>query len=69
MDKIRRLSYVQKLRPPSRGSMITVEPIRAPKDLEAVKRLLKNRPRDLMLLVMGTNKGLLTGDRLTRKAG
>ena len=49
--------------------MITVEPIRAPKDLEAVKRLLKNRPRDLMLLVMGTNKGLLTGDRLTRKAG
>ena len=54
---------------PSRGSMITVEPIRAPKDIETIKRLLKNRPRDLLLFVMGVNNGLRAGDLLKLKVG
>ena len=52
---------------PSKGSMITVEPIRDPKDIETIKRLLKNRPRDLLLFVMGINNGLRAGDSLKLK--
>ncbi|MBU2552715.1 MAG: tyrosine-type recombinase/integrase [Proteobacteria bacterium] len=52
---------------PSKGSRITVEPIRDPKDIETIKRLLKNRPRDLLLFVMGINNGLRAGDLLKLK--
>ncbi|MBU2547397.1 MAG: tyrosine-type recombinase/integrase [Proteobacteria bacterium] len=54
---------------PSRGSRITVEPIRDPKDIETIRRLLKNRPRDLLLFVMGINNGLRAGDLLKLKVG
>ena len=33
---------------PYKGSRITVEPIRTPTEIETIKRLLKDRPRDLL---------------------
>ena len=54
---------------PVKGSRITVDPIREPKDIETIKRLLKNRPRDLLLFVMGINNGLRAGDLLKLKVG
>ena len=38
---------------PPRGSRITVDPIRDSKDIETIKRLLWDRPTDLLLFVMG----------------
>jgi hypothetical protein len=37
---------------PVKGSRITVEPIRDPKDIETIKRLLATSPRDLLLFTM-----------------
>ena len=54
---------------PPRGSRITVDPIRDSKDIETIKRLLRDRPRDLLLFVMGIKNGLRGGDLLKRKAG
>ena len=54
---------------PSKGARITVEPIRDPKDIETIKRLLKDRPRDLLLFTMGINNGLRVGDLLKLKVG
>ena len=52
---------------PVKGSRITVEPIRDPKDIETIKRMLRDRPRDQLLFVMGINNGLRTGDLLKLK--
>jgi integrase len=54
---------------PSKGSRITVEPIRDQKDIETIKRLLKDKPRDLLLFTMGINNGLRVGDLLKLKVG
>ena len=54
---------------PKKGSRITVEPIRNPKDIETIKRLLKDRPRDLLLFTMGINNGLRGGDLLKLRVG
>ena len=54
---------------PKEGSNITVEPIRTLEDIEAIKRLLENKPRDLLLFVMGINNGLRAGDLLQLRAG
>ncbi len=45
-----------------KGSIITVEPIRKQKDIKAISRLLKSRPRDHLLWVMGINNGLRAND-------
>ncbi len=37
--------------------------------LKAIKQLLQNRPRDLLLFTMGINNGLRIGDILKLKAG
>jgi integrase len=61
--------YVQKPQPPAQGSRITVEPIRGPKDIETIKRLLKDKPRELLLFTMGINNGLRAGELLRIRVG
>jgi len=41
---------------------LTVEPIRKTKDIKAISRLLKSRPRDYLLWTMGINNGLRAKD-------
>ncbi|MGO9018888.1 MAG: tyrosine-type recombinase/integrase [Syntrophobacteraceae bacterium] len=52
---------------PKSGASITVEPIRSPKDIDGIKRLLQGSPRDLLLFIMAINNGLRTGDLLKLK--
>ena len=54
---------------PKKGSSITVDPIRADKDIKKVKRLLKDNTRDLLLFTMGINNGLRISDLLKLKVG
>ncbi|MFN2268397.1 MAG: site-specific integrase [Desulfonatronovibrio sp.] len=49
---------------PQKGSSIKVEPIRNLEDIKAIKQLLQNKPRDLLLFTMGINNGLRIGDIL-----
>jgi integrase len=49
---------------PAKGSKITVGPIRELKDIESIKKLLADKPRDLLLFTMGINNGLRAGDLL-----
>lgn len=52
---------------PKPGSRITVEPIRRVEDITSIKRLLVDRPRDLLLFTLGINNGIRTGDLLRLK--
>lgn len=54
---------------PRKGSKTVVDPIRRVKDIQAIAKLLSNHPRDHLLLVLGTNNGLRTGDLLKLKVG
>lgn len=54
---------------PKPGSVITVEPIKALKDVRAIKRLLGDSPRELALFVVGINTALRAGDLLSLTAG
>jgi integrase len=54
---------------PKFGATITVEPIRDPKDIDAIKKLLQGSPRDLLLFSLGVNNGLRTGDLLKLRVG
>ena len=49
---------------PVKGSSITVEPIRNPKDIKAIKRMLAGNPRDLCIFVLGINTNLRASDIL-----
>ncbi|MCD4675859.1 MAG: tyrosine-type recombinase/integrase [Desulfobacula sp.] len=49
-------------RPIKKGSKLTVKPIRKIKNIKAISRLLKARPRDYLLWVMGINNGLRAKD-------
>ncbi|MHB8066270.1 MAG: tyrosine-type recombinase/integrase [Desulfobaccales bacterium] len=51
---------------PKKGSVITVEPI-SEKGVANIKRLLADRPRDLLLFTLGINNGLRIGDLLRLK--
>ena len=54
---------------PPKGSRITTDPIRTISDIEAIKRLLKPKPRDYLLFIMGINSGLRAGDLLQLRVG
>lgn len=55
---------------PKKGSKITVDPIRAEKDIKRIKRNLKKESaRDHLLFVMGINNGLRIGDLLKITVG
>jgi len=52
---------------PKKGSVITVEPIKNLKDINAIKKLVNESPRNYLLFVMGINNGLRAGDLLKLK--
>ncbi|MBC8418529.1 MAG: tyrosine-type recombinase/integrase [Desulfobacteraceae bacterium] len=54
---------------PRKGARIKVEPIKTLKDLATIKRLLKDRPRDLAFFVIGINTNLRASDLLAIRAG
>lgn len=49
---------------PQKGSRITVDPIRSQEAIDAIKKLLSDSPRDLLLFTLGINNGLRVGDLL-----
>ena len=54
---------------PPKGSSITVEPIRSLEAISAIKDMLNDKPRDLLLFVIATNNGIRCGDLLRLKVG
>ncbi len=54
---------------PAKGSQTTVEPIRKLKDIDLIKKLLADNPRDLALFTIGINTNLRAGDILKITAG
>ncbi|MBI9087963.1 MAG: tyrosine-type recombinase/integrase [Desulfobacterium sp.] len=54
---------------PKKGSQIAVEPIKAMKDIKAIKKLLSDKPRDLCLFTLGINTNLRAIDLLNIKVG
>lgn len=52
---------------PVKGSIISVYPIRRTEDIDRIKRLLVNSPRDLLLFTLGINNGLRISDLLPLK--
>ena len=49
---------------PQKGDVIKVEPIRRPEDIQAIKDLLKDEPRNLAMFVTGINSALRGSDLL-----
>ena len=49
---------------PKKGSQIKVEPIRKRKDIDLIKKLLSDKPRDLALFILGINTNLRASDML-----
>ena len=49
---------------PKKGQSTRVEPIRRLEDVESIKKLLSDNPRDLLLFTMGVNNGFRVGDLL-----
>lgn len=54
---------------PRKGSSIKVEPIRSIEDINLVKRMLRDKPRDLAIFVFGINTNLRASDLLRIKVG
>lgn len=54
---------------PRKGSTLTVEPITSLEAITAIRFLLKDRPRDLALFVVGINTALRAGDLLALTVG
>ncbi len=54
---------------PAKGSTITVQPIQKLKDIQSIKKLLHDKPRDLCLFTLGINTNLRASDLLDIKVG
>lgn len=54
---------------PKKGSTIKVEPIRNKVDIERIKALLSDQPRNLALFVLGINTNLRASDLIRIQAG
>ena len=54
---------------PKKGSTIKVEPIRNRKDIDSIKRLLQDSPRNCCLFTLGINTNLRASDLLAITAG
>ena len=54
---------------PVKGSSISVEPIRKPKDIKAIKKMLADNSRDLCIFTLGINTNLRASDILDIKVG
>ena len=46
----------------AKGTKVKVNPVRKQKDVRAISKLLKGKPRDLLLWMMGINNGLRASD-------
>lgn len=66
-DLLARMSKSRNPNHPKKGSNIKVEPIRKVEDIAQIKQMLVNRPRDLLLFILGINTNLRASDlvRLT----
>ena len=54
---------------PESGSQIKVDPIRKRKDIESIRKLISESPRDLTLFTMGINTNLRASDLLRIRVG
>jgi len=54
---------------PVKGSTVKVEPIKRIQDIETIKKLLRDRPRDNALFIIGINTNLRAIDLCNIKAG
>lgn len=54
---------------PKKDSVIKVQPIIKPKDINSIKKLLSDKPRDLAIFVLGINTNLRASDILNLKVG
>lgn len=54
---------------PKKGSTIKVDPIRKLRDINSIKKMLHDKPRDLCLFVLGINTNLRASDLLRITAG
>jgi integrase len=54
---------------PDKGDMIKVEPIRKKKDIENIKKLLAENPRDSTIFTLGINTNLRASDLLRIRVG
>ena len=54
---------------PETGSHVRVEPIKNPKDVDTIKKLLWDKPRNYALFTIGINTNLRGSDLLSIKAG
>jgi integrase len=54
---------------PGAGSSIKVDPIRKRKDIESIRKLISDNPRDLTLFTLGINTNLRASDLLRIKVG
>jgi integrase len=54
---------------PDAGSQIKVDPIRKRKDIESIKKLISDNPRDSALFTIGINTNLRASDLLRIKVG
>jgi integrase len=54
---------------PEVGSQIKVDPIRKRKDIESIRKLISDNPRDLTLFTLGINTNLRASDLLRIKVG
>lgn len=50
---------------PKKDSIIKVDPIKNSKDIQAIKKILKDRPRDYCLFTLGINTNLRASDLLS----
>jgi integrase len=66
---IRRPGATQTQNHPKMGSTIRVEPIKSQKDINLIKRLLADNPRDLAIFTLGVNTNLRASDLLAIKVG
>jgi len=67
--EIRKTGASQPFNHPQKGSNIRAEPIRSPKDINHIKRMLADSPRDLALFTLGINTNLRASDLLSIKIG
>jgi integrase len=54
---------------PQKGDQIKVDPIRKLKDIESIKKILADKPRDLCLFTLGINSNLRASDLLRITVG
>ena len=67
--EIRRPGARQADNHPKQGSTIRVEPVRSQKDLNLIRRLLSDSPRDLCIFTLGINTNLRASDLLSIRIG